>query len=365
MTKVYRVGIIGLSGIAAGAARPAPHPSLGTVTPYSHAAAYARFPQCRVEAVCDLSRERIDAFLKTWGDRWPGVKAYTNADEMFANHQLDILSVATPDHLHKPFVLAGCEAGVRAILCEKPLATTLADCDEMIAAVRRHGVKMNVDHTRRWIGSWQDARAAIDAGLIGEVKHVTGILGGPRAMMFRNGTHIVDIINFLARGTPIWVSAELEPGFEHFKEGYQGDGGHDPASEPGANAMIGYDNGVRATYIGMKGSMQDAGAVVYGTKGRINVDWSTESITLDVDGRQFTRPLQLSGVGMRHEYQYSGIAGAVADLIHALETGAETVSPPEEARKAVAVLLGMIESHFQQGRRVPIAPPPAYQQRAS
>ena len=358
MSQTYRVGIIGLSGIAAGPARPAPHPGLGSDSPYSHASAYARLPQCEVVAVCDLSPERIEAYLKNWRERWPSVKAYTNVDEMFANHKFDILSVATPDHLHKPFVLKGCEAGVRGILCEKPLATTLDDCDEMIAAVRRHGVKMNVDHTRRWVGSWQDARAAIDAGLIGDVKHIIGVLGGPRAMMFRNGTHIVDIINFLARGTPVWVSAELEPGFEHFRSGYRGDGGHDPNSEPGANAMIGYDNGVRATYIGMKGSMSDAGATVIGTKGSITVNWATESITVEHERRHFTRPLQFSETGaMRHEYQLPAIAGAVGDLIHALETGAETLSPPEEARKAVAVLLAMIESHFQDGRRVPVSPP--------
>lgn len=353
MSQTYRVGIIGLSGIAASAGRPGPHPALGTDTPYSHAAAYDRFSQCRVEAVCDLSEQRIEKFMETWGERWPGVKAYSDVDAMFANHTLDVLSVATPDHLHKPFVLKGCDAGVKAILCEKPLATSLSDCDEMIAAVRRLGVKMNVDHTRRWIGSWQDARAAIGEGLIGEVKHVVGTLGGPRAMMFRNGTHIVDLINFLAGGSPIWVSAELEPGFEHFREGYRGDGGHSPDSEPGANAMIGYDNGVRGTYIGMKGSIPNAGATVVGSKGSITVDWSAESLTIVHEGRHLTRPLQISSLGgMRHEYQYSGIAGAVGDLLHALETGGTTISPPEEARKAVAVLWGMIESHFQEGRRV-------------
>lgn len=350
--KVYRVGIIGLSGIAAGASRPAPHPALGTETPYSHAAAYDRFPQCRVEAVCDLSPQRIDAFLARWGKRWPYVKTYSNATEMFANHSFDIISVATPDHLHKEFVLMGCEAGVQGILCEKPLATNLADCDEMIAAVNQHGVKMNVDHTRRWVSTWQDARAVIDQGLIGEVKHVTGVLGGPRAMLFRNGTHVIDIMNFLAGGTPVWVSAELEAGFDHFKDGYRGDGGHDPNSEPGANAMIGYDNGVRGTYIGMKGGMTDVGVTVMGTKGNIVITWSAESITLEHDGQQLTRPLQLSSVGVRRAYQFTGIAGAVADLIHAIETGGTTISPAEEARKAVAVLMGIIDSHFQDGKRV-------------
>lgn len=348
----YRVGIIGLSGIAAGPRRMAPHPVLGSDTPYTHAAAYERFPECEVVAVCDLSESAREAFVDRWGAVWPSVRTYDDAGEMFAHNQLDLVSVATPDHLHKPFVLQACEAGVKGILCEKPLATTLEDCDAMIEAVRRHKVHVNVDHTRRWVGSWQDAKAAIDAGVIGEVKHVTGVLGGPRAMLFRNGTHVVDLINFLAGGNPIWVSAEIEPGFDHYKAGYQGDGGHDPNSEPGANAMIGYDNGVRGTYIGMKGSYADAGATVIGTKGRIAVDWSEETLTLATDEGLVKRPLQYNSIGLRREYQYPGIAGAISDLLRAIETGEPTISPPEEARKAVAVLLGIVESHFAGGRRI-------------
>ena len=57
-------------------------------------------------------------------------------------------------------------------------------------------------------------------------------------------------------------------------------------------------------------------------------------------------------MGVRRAYQFTGIAGAVADSIHAIETGGTTISPAEEARKAVAVLMGIIDSHFQDGKRV-------------
>ncbi|HET7560009.1 MAG TPA: Gfo/Idh/MocA family oxidoreductase [Limnochordia bacterium] len=353
MGSRLKVGLIGLSPIAAGGVRPGPHPSLGGDMAYSHAGAYARFPECEVTAVCDLSAAQREAFLHTWGATWPEARAYDDAQRMFSEQSLDIVSIATPDHLHRDLVLTACDAGVKAILCEKPLATTLADCDQIIAAVEQAVVKMNVDHTYRWFGAWQDARRAIDAGEIGEVRHVTGFLGGPRAMLFRNGTHLVDSLNYFAGGTPVWVSAELEPGFDHYRRGYAGDGGRAADSEPGANAQIGYDNGVRATYLGMKGCYADFGVQILGAKGRITLDSLHESLAIDTGHGLSGRRLRLSHDRFAgHEYQYPGIAGAVADLLQAIKTGGPTLSPPTEARKAVALLLGMLRSHFAGGLRV-------------
>ena len=66
-------------------------------------------------------------------------------------------------------------------------------------------------------------------------------------MMFRNGTHMIDMMCFFAEANPEWLVSEMEPGFEHFTE-YKGDGGHDPATDPYASAYIHFDNGVRAFY---------------------------------------------------------------------------------------------------------------------
>ncbi|HET7559272.1 MAG TPA: hypothetical protein VFK80_04875, partial [Limnochordia bacterium] len=164
--------------------------------------------------------------------------------------------------------------------------------------------------------------------------------------------HVIDLINFFAGARPEWVSAELEPGFERYLTGYHGDGGHDPASEPGANAQIGYENGVRGTYLGMKGTLLDIGVSVIGTEGRIEINWAAERMVVKTPAGLAERALQLSGVGLRREYQTTAIAGAVADLIRAIETDQPTLSPPEEARHAVAVMLGMIRSHFADGRRI-------------
>jgi predicted dehydrogenase len=361
----YRVGIIGLSGITAGERRVGPTPAVGDDVPYTHAAAYDRFPNCEVVAVADLDPERRTSFRRQWGSRWPALGDYESGEAMLAAEPLDIVSVATPDHLHTTPILQACRAGVRGILCEKPLATSLKEADQIIQASEAANVHLVVDHTQRWLGSWQDALRELRQGTIGELKHILCFMGGPRAMLFRNGTHQIDLINFLAQSDPVWVSAEIEPGFEQFAAGYRGSGGHDANSEPGGNASIAYANGVRATYIGMKGMVLDYGATLFGTTGKIQIDSMSEQLCFTTERGLVTRALQLGPLFVRGEYQYPGISGAVHELLLALE-GAftqesvelETPHPPRssarEARKTVAILLGMLRSHARNGARVPI-----------
>ena len=58
---------------------------------------------------------------------------------MLEGEDLDVLTVATSDHLHTKIVIDGAESGVKGIFCEKPIATTLEDADAMIAACERNG----------------------------------------------------------------------------------------------------------------------------------------------------------------------------------------------------------------------------------
>ena len=103
----------------------------------------------------------------------------------------------------------------------------------MIAACEAKGVPISIDHTRRWWPAYHRARQAIREGAIGGVRRIVAHMGGPRAMLFRNGTHLIDGICFFAESEPKWVFAELDEGFEDYFS-YRGDGGRSPAGDPGA-----------------------------------------------------------------------------------------------------------------------------------
>ena len=98
---------------------------------------------------------------------------------------------------------------------KKPFATTVDECTRMIEACGRPTERF-FPSTTPIAGdpTYDVAREAIRSGSIGEVQRIVATLGGPRAMMFRNGTHLVDGVCFFADSEPKWVFAELEPGYE-------------------------------------------------------------------------------------------------------------------------------------------------------
>ena len=156
--NTHRAAIIGLTWIAAGPLHDPPHPVFGHIHADNHAAGYLPIENVTVVGACDLVPERNAEFIANWGTHWPEARTYTNYKQMLTETSPSILSVVTPDHRHADIVVAACEAGVRGIYCEKPIATTLADADRIIAACRAHDVVLSIDHTRRWRQVWHQAR---------------------------------------------------------------------------------------------------------------------------------------------------------------------------------------------------------------
>ena len=339
--KHYRVGIVGLSGIAARRTLDEGPFGLGAEMPHSHASAYAILPQTEVVGVCDLLEERIDSFIKEWTDIYPQVRGYTDYREMLANENLDIISVATSDNRHADIVVDAAESGVRGILCEKPIATSLADADRMIVAVESRHATMTIDHSRRWFPIFRQVKEEVQKGTIGELRRIVLNFGGPRAILFRNGTHMIDTICYLADSDPEWVFAELDDGYEDYWP-YRGDGGRNPDLEPGCSGYIHFKNGVRAFYNGSKGLTPRRGFELTGTEGWIWMDDKRAEVGNDEGIRHIpSRP-----------HTHSNTPALIRDLIHAVETGTETISPPREGRKTLEVILGFLASQKRGNTRI-------------
>lgn len=343
--RPYRAAIIGLSWIGADPAGPATDLVLGTAPPVSHAAAYAATPGIEVVAGCDIDLAACARFRDRWQATWPAIRTYDDYRHLLAEESIDLLSVATPDHRHAVIVQDACTAGVRAIFCEKPLATTRTEADAMVAAVREAGVAMAVNFTRRWQPPYVAARQAIRAGRIGPVAQVVIQYGGPRAMLFRNHSHFLDLLCFLADAQPTWIMAELEAGMTEYGLAYHGDGGHDPASEPGLSAYVAFANGARGYLAGTKAGWPEVVVQVFGAGGRLEITDTTLTLTTRLGEAMVRETIQPRATRQ-------GIQAAVADLLHAMETGTETQSPPEQGRTTLALSLAALAS--QAGGNVPI-----------
>lgn len=97
-----------------------------------------------------------------------GARPYSDAAEMLRKEEVDVAVIATPDPLHKEPFLMCAEAGVRAIICEKPFATSLGDAEEMMEAAEKRGVMVFTHFENRFAKADMATKLTVREGLIGE-----------------------------------------------------------------------------------------------------------------------------------------------------------------------------------------------------
>jgi predicted dehydrogenase len=126
-----------------------------------HAVALATLPESQFVAVCGRTMEKAAPFAAKYG-----VAAYTDVGAMVAKEKLDAVVICTPHPEHAAPTIAAARAGVH-VLVEKPLASTLADCDAMLAAAKAGGAMIGTVCQRRFYPPCQRIRRAIDDGKLG------------------------------------------------------------------------------------------------------------------------------------------------------------------------------------------------------
>jgi predicted dehydrogenase len=179
-----------------------------------YARAFAECGSAELVAICDVDLEKADALATV-----RGVPAsYADCAEMLEHEQLDAATVATPDFHHREPVIACLEAGAD-VLCEKPLATTTADCDAICDAVRRSGRRLMVNFGNRHKRKVYALKERLDAGELGDVQNVFIHLREPidktRTLRWIGRTtatffllsHCTDTVMYLIGGMPERVYA--------------------------------------------------------------------------------------------------------------------------------------------------------------
>lgn len=126
-----------------------------------HARALVNLKESEFSAVCSRSSAKSGSFASRYG-----VNAYTDVAEMVSKEKIDAVIICTPHPNHREPAIAALEAGAN-VLVEKPLASSLEDCDAMMEASVRFGRQIGVVCQRRWYPAAIRVKAAIDAGKIG------------------------------------------------------------------------------------------------------------------------------------------------------------------------------------------------------
>lgn len=242
-----------------------------------------------VAAVMSSSAARAADYAKANGIP----KAYDTLDALLADPKVDAVYISTTNELHKEQTLAAAAAG-KHVLCEKPLALSVADARQMVEGCRNAGVVLGTNHHLRNAASHRAMRAAIKAGRIGtplaaRVFHAVYLpphLQGWRITRPEAGggvilditVHDVDTLRFVLDDDPVEVTALAQSG-----------GMAAAGLEDAAMAVFRFGSGLIAqTHDGFTTKYAGTGIEIHGTEGSLI-------------GRDVMTQRPIGSVSLRHE----------------------------------------------------------------
>jgi len=180
----------------------------------SHLPALRHIPEARLVALHDVNAEGV----RRYADQY-GAEAYTDLPALLARDDVDVVIVASPDTLHAEHTILAAQAG-KHVLCQKPLALSLDEARQMIAAVREAGVRFGAAQSLRYEAAPRQARQLIEQGAIGRPVYASFSAKGrfypyPPDSPYRkregggqflhNGPHYVDLLAYLLDDLPMRV----------------------------------------------------------------------------------------------------------------------------------------------------------------
>ncbi len=119
-----------------------------------------------LKAVCSRRKDKVLAFADQWGYQ----SIETDWQNLISRNDIDAVDICAPNNVHAEIAIAAAEAG-KIILCEKPLARTLDEAQQMVAAIEKAGVNNTVWYNYRRIPAVTLAKQIIDSGKLGRIFH--------------------------------------------------------------------------------------------------------------------------------------------------------------------------------------------------
>ena len=110
-----------------------------------------------------------------------GIFVYESNEAIFADKDVDIIVVATPNDVHEDLVVNALKSG-HNVICEKPVALSVEEFDRMVEAQNESGKKLSVHQNRRWDVDFLATKSVIDSGEIGEVLRIESRIHGSRGI---------------------------------------------------------------------------------------------------------------------------------------------------------------------------------------
>ncbi len=313
---------------------------------HTHAAAIAEIHNARLVAICDSVESACRAFSQQMG----GLAWTTDVHELVARSDVDIVSVCTPSGTHADLAVVAAEAS-KHLIVEKPLDVTLRQADRIIAAARKHNVKLTGIFPNRFRAGANRAKEAIEHGRLGTLVladayvkwyrsqeyysgwHGTWALDGGGALI-NQAIHTVDLLQ--------WLAGPVSTVFGHIATL-----GHVMEAEDTASAVLTFRQGAAGVIQAATSCWpgDPARAEFHGTEGTIVLEdgrvtvWKLADATaeeekmitsLEVqDGQSYADPVAITHISHRLQ---------IEDMVDAIVNDREPRVTGTEARKAIEII---------------------------
>jgi predicted dehydrogenase len=174
---------------------------------------------CRVAVVCDTDPSRLQHVKKLY----PGVDVCQNFDEVLDRSDVDAVAIATPTRLHYSLAMKSLESG-RHVLVEKPLATSVQECESLVETAEDKSLILMVGHTFLYSPTVRKIREIVQQGDLGELQYVSarrlnlGLFQTDINVAWDLAPHDISVILYILNEMPIGVNcqgkAHVTPGIE-------------------------------------------------------------------------------------------------------------------------------------------------------
>lgn len=204
----------------------------GKIAQVRHLPEYAANPNVELVGYYDLNRERAEKVAAQYGG-----KVYDTYFDLLNNPAIDAVSICVDNRSHAEITTYALYAG-KHVLCEKPMAITLAECESMVAAAEFNGKHLMIGHNMRFDPVYRRAKELLDEGVIGDVITFRTVMGnaGPEGWSMDGnwffdkkkaamgalsdlGIHKVDLLQYLTGQKVISTTAKVLTLNKHDTEG--------------------------------------------------------------------------------------------------------------------------------------------------
>ena len=161
--------------------------------------------------ICDQSSDALKMCQQENGVS--SDKHFTSVEKMLKNTHPDCVIVATTAPTHCEYTCLAAESGVQYILCEKPMAISLAQCNHMIKICKQNGADLAINHQMRFMEQYTEPKKIITSEAFGGISSITVVGGNVGIAM--NGTHRFEMFRYITDEKPreitAWLSDEKIP----------------------------------------------------------------------------------------------------------------------------------------------------------